>query len=174
MINKPRGTEDITGIRARKFNAIENIIAKISALYGYNEIRTPIFENIEVFVRSVGATSDIVKKEFYNFTDKGGREIALRPEGTAAVIRSVVENKLLDTQPLPIKFSYTGPMFRYERPQSGRMRQFHQYGFEVIGTNSVYDDADVLAMAIQVLKTIGIKDYKVIINNLGNFESRGK
>jgi histidyl-tRNA synthetase len=146
----------------------------IANLNGYREIKTPIFENSELFIRSVGETSDIVKKEFYSFKDKGDREMVLRPEGTAGVIRSVVEEKLLNKLPTPIKLFYIGPMFRYERPQSGRLRQFNQFGVECINTNSVMDDVDLLLMAISILQTLGVKKYQVFINNIGGFEARKK
>jgi histidyl-tRNA synthetase len=150
------------------------LLSLLSRLNGYQLISTPIFENANLFIRSVGETSDIVKKEFYNFKDKGDREMVLRPEGTASIIRAVVEEKLLNKQPSPIKLSYCGPMFRYERPQSGRLRQFNQFGIECINTNSIFDDADVLNFAVSILKTLNIKNYEVCINNIGNFESRNK
>jgi histidyl-tRNA synthetase len=174
MIQRPRGTEDVYGERAQKFRYIENKIFDVVKNYGYEEIRTPMFEPIETFVRSVGETSDIVKKEFYNFLDKGGREIALRPEGTAPVIRAVVENKLHFSNQLPLKYWYKGPMFRYERQQKGRYRQLNQFGCEIIGTNSIYDDVDCLIMCNRILESIGIKDHLIKINNLGSFESREK
>jgi histidyl-tRNA synthetase len=146
----------------------------ISSLSGYREMRTPIFENSELFVRSVGETSDIVQKEFYAFKDKGGRDLVLRPEGTAGIIRAVIEEKMLNKFPSPIKLSYAGPMFRYERPQSGRLRQFHQFGVECINTNSVLDDIDMLLMANSILRAVGVKKYKILVNNIGNFEARNK
>jgi histidyl-tRNA synthetase len=127
-----------------------------------------------LFIRSVGETSDIVKKEFYAFKDKGGRDMVLRPEGTAGIIRAVVEEKLLNKLVSPIKLSYTGPMFRYERPQNGRLRQFHQFGVECINTNSVLDDIDLLLMAESILRTVGVKKFEISINNIGNFEARNK
>jgi histidyl-tRNA synthetase len=172
MYNRPRGTQDIYGDDAKAYRNLEELFIKKCTTYGFSEIRTPIFEHIDVFVRSVGATSDIVKKEFYNFQDKGGREIALRPEGTASVIRAVVEEKMLSKLPSPLRLFYSGPMFRYERPQSGRMRQFNQIGCEIINTSSVYDDAFALRLALDAIEETGIKNYKIYINNLGNFESR--
>jgi histidyl-tRNA synthetase len=146
----------------------------ISSLSGYREIKTPIFESSQLFIRSVGETSDIVKKEFYAFQDKGGRDMVLRPEGTAGVIRAVIETKMLHKAPSPLKLSYSGPMFRYERPQSGRLRQFHQFGVECINTGSVLDDVDVLLMADSILKSLNVKKYEIIINNIGNFQARNK
>jgi histidyl-tRNA synthetase len=174
MYNRPRGTIDIYGLDLQKISYIEKCLISACRLYGFEEIRTPIFEHIEVFTRSVGETSDIVKKEFYNFKDKGDREIALRPEGTASVIRAIVEDKLLYKSILPLRFYYSGPMFRYERPQSGRLRQFNQIGCELIGSNSIYDDALILLLALDGINNIGIKKYKVVINNLGSFASRKK
>jgi histidyl-tRNA synthetase len=164
--------EDVYGEYALQMKHIEDLIYNVGVLNGYSEIRTPIVESTDLFTRSVGETSDIVKKEFYNFKDKGDREVALRPEGTAAVIRSVVEEKLLFSLPSPLKLMYHGPMFRYERPQSGRLRQFNQFGFEIINTESIYDDVDVLMLASQILDTIGIKNWTLEINNIGNMQSR--
>jgi histidyl-tRNA synthetase len=155
---KQRGTEDIFGKYVKILSKIESVFLNVATLSGYSEIRTPMFEAVEVFSRSVGESSDIVKKEFYNFKDKGDREIALRPEGTASVIRAVIENKLLDKEPLPLKYCYSGPMFRYERPQSGRLRQFNQFGCEIIGAVPVYDDVDCLSLAVQLLESIQIKN----------------
>jgi histidyl-tRNA synthetase len=146
----------------------------ISNLSGYKEIQTPIFESKELFVRSVGETSDIVKKEFYAFKDKSDREMVLRPEGTAGIIRAVIEAKLINKLPSPIKLSYAGPMFRYERPQNGRLRQFHQFGVECINTDSVMDDVDLLLMAVTIIQTLNIKKYQISINNIGNFDNRKK
>ena len=172
---KIRGTEDICGEYALEFEALRKKCFHFAKLYGYRYIETPIIENANLFVRSVGETSDIVKKEFYNFVDKGEREIVLRPEGTASVIRSVVENKSLNKLPTPIKYFYFGPMFRYERPQSGRLRQFHQFGVECINSNSYNDDAEAIMFAYNIIKSLGIQDKVVLsINNIGNFESRKK
>jgi histidyl-tRNA synthetase len=156
------------------YNYIFDKFSQVALLSGFNLIKTPMFESIETFVRSVGETSDIVKKEFYNFVDKGGREIALRPEGTASVIRCVVEDKLLYTSPLPLMFYYYGSMFRYERPQSKRLREFNQFGVEIIGTNSIYDDFGVIKFVAECLNSINIKNITIKINNLGSFNSRFK
>ena len=171
-IEKIRGTEDIFGKYAEEFCALKKHCCNFAKLYGYRYIETPIIENANLFVRSVGQTSDIVKKEFYNFVDKGDREIVLRPEGTASVIRSIVENKALNKLPTPIKCFYFGPMFRYERPQSGRLRQFHQFGVECINSNSYMDDAEAIIFAYNLIKSLKIKDVKLSINNIGSFKSR--
>jgi histidyl-tRNA synthetase len=174
MINKPRGTQDIYGDRVKYYDFVFNNFTKVAQLFGYQKIVTPIFENIETFIRSVGETSDIVKKEFYNFKDKSDREIALRPEGTAGVVRAVVEDKLIYTNPTPLKFYYYGPMFRYERPQSGRLREFNQFGIELIKSDSIYDDFDIIQFVVSTLKSVGISEYTIKINNLGGFEERSK
>jgi len=172
MINRYKGTQDLYGEKINKYKAVQKILNAKAENYGYGEIITPVFESIDVFVRTVGETSDIVKKEFYHFFDKGEREIALRPENTAPVIRCVVEDKLLYTEPMPLKFYYCGPMFRYERPQSGRYRQFYQFGCEIINTNSVYDDFEILKFVWDASKSLKVKDFVIKINNLGGFESR--
>ena len=171
-IEKIRGTEDIFGKYAEEFWALKKQCFNFAKLYGYRYIETPIMENANLFVRSVGESSDIVKKEFYNFIDKGDREVVLRPEGTASVIRSIVENKALNKLPTPIKYFYFGPMFRYERPQSGRLRQFHQFGVECINSNSYIDDAEAIIFAYNLIKSLNIKDVTLSINNIGNFKSR--
>ncbi|MDR3330583.1 MAG: histidine--tRNA ligase [Mycoplasmataceae bacterium] len=172
--NKPRGTEDWLPEVSENYRALTDLLFLIAKINGYREIKTPIFESSELFIRSVGETSDIVKKEFYSFKDKGDREMVLRPEGTAGVIRAIVEEKLINKLPSPIKLSYSGPMFRYERPQSGRLRQFNQFGIECINTNSIMDDIDTLMLASSILVTLGIKSYKININNIGDFTSRNK
>jgi len=139
--------------------------------YGYEEIITPIFENTEVFVRSAGEESDIVSKEMYTFSDKGGRSLTLRPEGTAPVVRSFLENKLYAQRNLN-KFYYFGPMFRYERPQAGRFREFNQFGIETFGTSSPLLDADVIISGTEIFNALGIKNIKLKINTIGDFPSR--
>lgn len=171
---KIRGTEDRYGLDADNFSMLSSIFSLLAKRAGYQEIITPIFESADLFVRSVGNTSDIVTKEFYDFKDKGDRHIVLRPEGTAGVIRALIEEKLIYSKQLPIKVYYTGPMFRYERPQSGRLRQFNQIGIECVGTNNCYDDADILILANNFLRILGLKNYSISINNIGNFETRSK
>ncbi|GMO14001.1 MAG: histidine--tRNA ligase [Mycoplasmoidaceae bacterium] len=174
QINKPRGTQDIYGNKASTYNFLFTKFSNIAKTFGYGEIKIPMIEHIETFVRTVGETSDIVKKEMYNFKDKGDREIALRPEGTAGVVRAVVEDKLLYKEALPIRFYYYGSMFRYERPQSKRLREFNQFGVELIGTNSVYDDFNVIKFVNECMESVNIKGTTIMINNLGSFESRAK
>ena len=162
MLTKaPRGTKDITPKDAYKWNYVENKFREICSLFGYEEMRTPVFEHTELFKRSVGDTTDIVQKEMYSFTDKGGRDITLKPEGTAGVVRAFIENKLYaDTQ--PTKLFYITPCFRYERPQAGRQRQFHQFGIEALGS-----DKPSLALAVQFFTEVGLKDLAVSINSVG-------
>ncbi len=143
----------------------------MAELYGFAEIATPIFEFTEVFARPIGETTDIVSKEMYTFEDRGGEEIALRPENTAGVVRSILSNGLV--QSAPLKFFYEGPMFRYERPQKGRFRQFHQIGVELIGVAQPQADIEVIALGCRVLRALGVENRAVLeINTLGDFESR--
>ena len=174
MLTKaPRGTKDITPKESYKWNYVENKFREICGLYGYEEMRTPIFEHTELFKRSVGDTTDIVQKEMYSFTDKGERDITLKPEGTAGVIRAFIENKLYsDAQ--PTKLFYITPCFRYERPQAGRQRQFHQFGVEAIGSDNPSLDAEVIALAIQFFNEVGLKDLAVSINSVGCPTCRAK
>ena len=167
MLTKaPRGTKDITPKDAYKWNYVENKFREICSLFGYEEMRTPVFEHTELFKRSVGDTTDIVQKEMYSFTDKGGRDITLKPEGTAGVVRAFIENKLYaDTQ--PTKLFYITPCFRYERPQAGRQRQFHQFGIEALGSDKPSLDAEVIALAVQFFTKVGLKDLAVSINSGG-------
>ena len=167
MLTKaPRGTKDITPKDAYKWNYVENKFREICSLFGYEEMRTPVFEHTELFKRSVGDTTDIVQKEMYSFTDKGGRDITLKPEGTAGVVRAFIENKLYaDTQ--PTKLFYITPCFRYERPQAGRQRQFHQFGIEALGSDKPSLDAEVIALAVQFFNEVGLKDLAVSINSVG-------
>ena len=171
MITKPKGTYDVIGIDAKKRKYVCDVIDAICEKYNYNYIETPIFESTELFHRSVGDSSDIVTKETYDFCDRGERKITLRPEGTAGVVRSFIENKMYGNLTEPVKVYYNGPMFRYERPQSGRTRQFTQFGFELIGTDDVLSDAEVISLAYNTYKLLGI-DVKVMINTLGDNESR--
>ena len=167
MLTKaPRGTKDITPKDAYKWNYVENKFREICSLFGYEEMRTPVFEHTELFKRSVGDTTDIVQKEMYSFTDKGGRDITLKPEGTAGVVRAFIENKLYaDTQ--PTKLFYITPCFRYERPQAGRQRQFHQFGIEALGSDKPSLDAEVIALAVQFFTEVGLKDLAVSIKSVG-------
>ncbi|AKS39041.1 histidyl-tRNA synthetase [Anoxybacillus gonensis] len=168
----PRGTQDILPEQAAKWQYIEQMARELCRRYNYQEIRTPIFEHTELFLRGVGDTTDIVQKEMYTFEDRGGRSLTLRPEGTAAVVRSFVENKMYGYPNQPVKLYYMGPMFRYERPQAGRFRQFVQFGVEALGSNDPAIDAEVIALAMDIYRTLGLKKLKLVINSLGDIESR--
>ena len=170
---RPKGTNDILPGESEKWQTIEQTARKLFNQYQFHEIRTPIFEHIEVISRSVGDTTDIVTKEMYDFHDKGDRHITLRPEGTAPIVRSFVENKLFGPEhQKPYKVYYMGPMFRYERPQKGRLRQFHQIGVEVFGSDNPATDVETMAMALQFFHELGIKDLRLVINSLGDQETR--
>lgn len=168
----PRGTQDILPEQVSTWQWIEETFKDIAERYHYKEIRTPMFEQTEVFARGVGETTDIVQKEMYTFTDRGGRSLTLRPEGTAAVVRSYVENKMYGHPNQPIKLYYLGPMFRYERPQQGRFRQFVQFGVEALGSNDPAIDAEVIALAMDLYRAVGLTNVKLVINSLGDLESR--
>ncbi|OMP67578.1 histidine--tRNA ligase [Domibacillus epiphyticus] len=168
----PRGTQDILPGQSEKWQYIEAIAKDVCRRYHYKEIRTPIFEHTELFKRGVGDTTDIVQKEMYTFEDRGERSLTLRPEGTAAVVRSFVENKMFGHPDQPVKMFYTGPMFRYERPQSGRYRQFVQFGVEAIGSEDPAIDAEVIALVMDIYKSAGLKKLNLVINSLGDAESR--
>ena len=171
MINAPRGTNDIIPPESTKWNYIEEKAKYIFDLYNYDEIRTPIFEYTELFQRGIGEVTDIVEKEMYTFKDKSGRSITLRPEGTASVVRSFLENKIYG-QAQPTKYYYIGPMFRYERPQAGRYRQFNQLGIEVFGTKHPMVDAEVIAVGMHYMDLLGLKDLTLYINSIGCPECR--
>ncbi|MFA5421294.1 MAG: histidine--tRNA ligase [Bacilli bacterium] len=167
-----KGTHDILGSETLLYQRIEDSLAKIAHTYGYLEYRTPIIEHTELFSRSVGGSSDIVRKEMYTFFDKGNRSLSLRPEVTASIIRTIVNNKLYASADLPIKASYIGPAFRYERPQAGRYRQFSQFGVEAVGLDSHLIDAEVISLGYHALKSLEFKDITLKINTLGDDESR--
>lgn len=162
----PRGTYDILPQESWKWKIIKTAFQKTASLFSYQEIVTPIFEQAALFERSVGDTSDIIQKEMYKFEDKKGRQFALRPEGTASVVRSVVEHNLLQ-QEQQQKLYYMGPMFRYDRPQKGRYRQFYQYGIELLGSNHPYYDAEVVAFADLFLRKLGLRNFQLEINSIG-------
>ena len=165
-VKRPRGTNDFLPEDTAKWQYIEQVMRDLCKDYGYEEIRTPIFEDTELFQRGVGDTTDIVQKEMYTFDDAGGRSITLRPENTAAAARAYIEDKLFaNTQ--PTKLFYIGPMFRYERPQAGRFRQFHQFGVECFGTNSPAADAEIIALAWEFYRRLGLKDLEVHLNSVG-------
>ena len=166
MINKPRGTEDVLPEQVGVWQYVEEIARKTANVYGYREIRTPVFENTELFQRGVGDTTDVVQKEMYTFEDKGGRSITLKPEGTATLVRSYIENSLY-ANPQPTKLFYIIPCFRYEKPQSGRLREFHQFGIECFGASSPLCDAEVIALAHTFLKNAGITNFELSLNSIG-------
>jgi len=169
----PRGTKDIYGPSMRVWHHVEEIIRETAAAFVFSEIRTPIFEHTELFLRGVGESTDVVQKEMYTFTDKGGRSVTLRPEITAGAARAFVEHKMY-TGPLPVKLYYIGPNFRYERPAAGRWRQHHQFGAEIFGSYSPAADAEAIALADAVLKRLGIKGYELHINSIGGRECRAR
>mgnify|MGYP001244681071 CR=1 FL=1 len=166
LTNRPRGTNDILPGEVEKWQFIEETMGKVCREYNFREIRTPIFEPTELFVRGVGEDTDIVDKEMYTFLDRGERSITLRPEGTAPVVRAYLENKLYAGLQ-PVKLYYTGPMFRYDRPQAGRYRQFHQLGVEVFGSHHPGVDAEVMAMAMDFYNRLGLKNMELHINSVG-------
>lgn len=172
MIKIPRGTQDILPEDSINWRHIENKLDELMELYNYKEIRTPIFESTELFARGVGDSTDVVQKEMYTFKDKGDRSLTLRPEGTAAVVRSYIEHKMQGNPNQPVKLYYNGPMFRYERKQKGRYRQFNQFGVEAIGAENPSIDAEVLAMVMHIYESFGLKHLKLVINSIGDSESR--
>ncbi|KPV56765.1 histidyl-tRNA synthetase [Paenibacillus sp. A3] len=166
-IQKPKGTQDLLPGEIEKWQYIETKARELCQRFNFREIRTPMFEHTELFQRGVGETTDIVEKEMYTFLDKGDRSISLRPEGTAGVVRSYVENKLYG-EPDVSKLYYIGPMFRYEQPQAGRYRQFHQFGIEAFGSVDPSLDAEIIALGYTFYKELGLKDVTVEINSVGN------
>ncbi len=174
LTQAPKGTRDILPDESEKWQYIEEVIRGICATFGYREIRTPVFEHTELFLRGVGGTTDIVQKEMYTFLDKGERSITLRPEGTAGVVRSFIENKLY-AEAQPTKAYYlSAPMFRYEKPQAGRLREFHQFGIESFGAPGPSIDAEIICVALSVLKALGVTSLELNINSIGCRECRPK
>ena len=171
LTTAPRGTKDILPGAVNGWRYVESVLRDVCREFNYQEIRTPIFEHTELFQRGIGDGTDVVDKEMYTFNDRSGRSITLRPENTAAVVRSFVENKLY-AEPMPLKVFYIGPMFRYDRPQAGRMRQFHQFGVEAMGSPSPVVDAETILLTITVLKRLGLKDLKLKINSVGCLKCR--
>ncbi|HET7628353.1 MAG TPA: histidine--tRNA ligase [Bacillales bacterium] len=171
-VNIPRGTYDVIPGNVEKWQYMEEKAHDLARRYHYEEIRTPMFEHTELFQRGVGESTDIVQKEMYTFKDRSDRSLTLRPEGTASVVRAFIENKLYGEPQQPVKLYYLGPMFRYERPQKGRMRQFSQFGIEAFGSVDPALDAEVIAMADSYCKELGLKEVKPVINSLGDMESR--
>ena len=166
----PRGTFDVLPPQTRRWQALERTIDGVCSRFGYAEIRTPVFESTDIFVRTIGESTDIVEKEMYTFTDRGGRSITLRPELTAPVVRAVLEHNLLQT--LPCKLYYRGPIFRYERPQKGRYRQSHQWGVECFGAAGPEADAEIIAIGAEMLRAVGADDFSLEINSMGCPECR--
>lgn len=173
LTEAPKGTKDIYGAYMDEWQRVEKIMRGICEDFSIGELRTPIFEHTELFLRGVGETTDIVQKEMYTFKDKGDRSITLRPEGTAGAARSYIEHGIYNN-PQPTRFFYIGPMFRYENTQKGRQRQFHQFGVEMIGSYSPALDAEVISVAAELLKRLGINDVMLKINSLGGPECRQK
>ncbi|MBO4695188.1 MAG: histidine--tRNA ligase [Clostridia bacterium] len=171
MINIPKGTKDMLPEEAYKWHYVENTAREVASLYGFKEIRTPIFEHTELFLRGVGETTDIVTKEMYTFEDKGNRSITLKPEGTAGVVRSYIENAL-DQVVLPMKAYYISPIFRYERPQNGRLREHHQFGVEMFGAEGPEADGEIISLANTLLKKVGLTAIRLYINSIGCPECR--
>lgn len=174
MIKRQKGCNDITGRQAKIWKYVESVIDSLMEKYNYNYIRTPIIEATELFHRGIGNTTDIVTKESYDFEDKGGRKITLRPEGTAGVVRSYIENKMYGDPNQPVKVYYNGTMYRYERPQSGRDRELTQFGMEILGSDDPLCDAEIISAAVNLYKMLGLKEIKVNLNSLGDNESRKK
>ena len=165
-VQAPKGTKDMLPQDAYKWHFVENKFREIAKFYGMREIRTPMFEHTDLFLRGVGDTTDIVQKEMYTFNDKGNRSITLKPEGTSPVVRAFIENRLFN-EAQPTKLYYAIPCFRYENVQKGRLRQFHQFGTEVFGSKEPSMDAEVIAFAMEFLKSLGLKSLSLNINNLG-------
>ena len=174
IINKAKGCYDLYGDEAKKFKMAEKVIEEVMRLYNINFIRTPVFENSELFRRGVGEETDIVSKEMYEFKDKSDRSLTLRPEGTAGVVRSYIENKMTNNLVKPVKFYYLEPMYRYERPQKGRYREFTQFGIEVLGESNPLIDMEVISSVIEIFNRLGLKNIKLKINTLGDKETREK
>ncbi|HET9234178.1 MAG TPA: histidine--tRNA ligase [Candidatus Eisenbacteria bacterium] len=170
-LQAPRGTQDILPERTPRWQFVEERVHRIMVRYGYSELRTPMFESTELFQRGVGTSTDIVQKEMYTFQDRKGRSLTLRPEGTAAVVRALIEHKLL-AGGQPQKIYYLGPMFRYERPQAGRYRQHHQVGAELLGVESPAADFEMIALFVDLLDTVGLRETRVRLNSVGDATCR--
>ena len=168
-----RGMPDILPDKARIMMILEEKIKSVFSTYAFKEIQTPILEETEVFTRSIGEDTDIVEKEMYSFLDRGGKNVSMRPEGTAAIIRAYIEHGWCNNSDIT-KLFYFGPMFRGERPQKGRLRQFHQAGVEIIGGTSSYLDAELIASLNSLLKVLEVKKYRILINSLGCQQDRKK
>ena len=167
LTSAPRGTKDILPATSGQWQELEKTIRQLCGRFGYQEIRTPVFEHTELFIRGIGETTDVVEKEMYTFTDRGERSLTLRPENTASVVRAYLENKLYGEAEQPTKLFYMGPMFRYDRPQAGRYRQFHQFGVEVLGAAAPTVDAEAIALAMQLFQGLGLVELTLFINSVG-------
>ena len=174
MIQKPKGTYDVFGKKGENLIYLHDLIQTLMEKYNYEYMRTPIFESSELFHRGVGETTDIVTKETYDFVDRGSRNMTLRPEGTAGIVRSYIENKMYGNPNQPVKAWYYGTMYRYERPQAGRYRELTQFGVEVFGSSDPITDAEVISIPVNLYRLLGLKGIKVNINTLGDTESRLK
>lgn len=170
LTNAPRGTYDLFGNKLKQTRKLEDTIRQLCEDYGYGEIRTPIFEHTELFARGMGEGTDVVQKEMYTFEDKKGRSITLKPEGTAGTVRAYLENKIY-AEVQPSKLFYITPAFRYEKPQAGRLRQFHQFGIELLGSDHPLADAEVIALGYRLLQRVGLKKVVLHLNSLGGKES---
>ncbi len=167
-----KGTHDVIGSEAEAYAYVENVMSQIASFFAFQPVRPPVLEHSELFVRGVGEGSDVVRKEMYTFLDKADRSVTLRPEFTAGIIRLIIQNKLLPINELPLKLYYCGPVFRYERPQLGRYRQFNQFGVESVGHSSPYADVETIALAYTILQSLGLENVTIKINTLGDEESR--
>lgn len=172
-ISAPRGTQDVLASEVYRWQALEQSLRELAASFGFSETRFPTFEHTELFSRGVGETTDVVQKEMYTFEDKGGRSITLRPEGTASVVRSVLEHGLYGGS-LPLKLFYIIPCFRYEKPQAGRLREFHQFGVELFGSAEPAADVEVISLGAALLKKLGVEGVELAINSIGCKECRAK
>lgn len=172
QINSVKGTHDIIGDEAALYSKVESVMRDQCLKYAFSEVRPPVLEHSELFVRGVGESSDVVRKEMYTFLDKSDRSLTLRPEFTAGIMRVIVQNKLYATQDMPLKYFYLGPVFRYERPQLGRFRQFNQFGVELVGSLSPLNDVEVISLAYDILKSLRLNNVVIKINTLGDEESR--
>ena len=171
LTSVPRGTKDILPSEVGAWRYVEGVLRDLCRCFGFKEIRTPVFEHTELFQRGIGDTTDVVEKEMYTFIDRGKRSLTLRPENTASAVRAFIEHKMY-AEPDPAKLFYIGPMFRYDRPQAGRQRQFHQFGVELLGAPGPNADAEIILLAVQILQKLGLKDLQLKINTVGCPECR--
>ncbi|MDU7338993.1 MAG: histidine--tRNA ligase [Clostridium sp.] len=173
LVQGPKGTQDLLPEQTARWQVVEQVMREEASLYGYGEIRTPVFEHTELFQRSVGETTDVVQKEMYTFNDKGGRSITLRPEGTAGAVRALLEHALYN-EGLPVKLFYFTSCYRYEKPQAGRLREFHQFGVEAFGSADPIADAETILLGKSIFDRLGMKGYSIEINSIGCPECRAK